>query len=1150
MRIHGGASFLRRLIVLSSCALLLAPAKATAQQTSDTLRDDRVSLNGTWKFQLRRDNQLAIRGTVKFGPLSASSQTLTKEPAPGESPYLRSNLGMPWGLAATLVGPDIAPDPAQAIWKPNPQQQGATWWQADLAARQLLDSVRIHWAKPREVEVHADVSDDGTKWTEWAIAKSNCGDLETTLIAAPIEVRFIKLTFDPAQFAGTRKIEIRLRDSLGRVALWQPPVKRTWYDDLRKFIPSDGLQFASFDDSTWRTIQVPGYWEAQGFGRPDWFQPNDEVGYYRRRFTLPESWRGRAVRLRFEGANNGAQVWLNGVEVGYHEGGFTAFEYDATSLVKFGAPNLLAVRVSKLTLTSEYETDDAFYLGGLWRDAYLYSLPADRIEDYWVQTDLDRDYENSVLKVTLKLRAGNPEMARPCVITGTLFDAQRREVPLQNFETRLTLAGHGATPVTLASLVKTPRKWTAETPFLYTLVLRLSVGDKVVQEIKTTVGFRKVEVKGMRLLVNGVPIELRGVVTIRANPGDSGEKRDAVFSREIRLLKEGNINALRSHTAPLEEEFLTLCDRYGIYVMPDVPYVWVLEDDFRYLTEDVVRRAREIFDAHKNHPCVVLWHVGNENAPTAAYLGGGQAARWLSAHDPTRPVAICRNLADGHELGTQISDLHYDPMTYPEFRELYPEPLVFGEFHAVPNEVARLKDKGFVETWGRSLRQEWGAFLDRTYDVTGAFICCWEDGALNGDPGFNQWGVVDGKHQAKPVYYEIRNVFAPLALTLEEPTFSGDRFHATLKIINRYSFVDLKGFKFEWRLLKGAREVSAGVEVFQVRPGMTFFFPLSFAAPGGADRLRISVQDASGGSTQDEEFLLPDPSAPATPDEFLKEVGVLDTRPVDFSFAAAEIRTGSYRAHWGPPAQIRIKSSAGDDLVTLKGFAMHAEETSWSNLLSGSVQYQDARKQGDALSFPFSVTGGTKDKRQTWQIPGELRLEFSEGWIRVSYTLKPDREVSIPEAGLRLSLNQRFTHLSWNRDALWSVPHEGWADHSLEMHVPFEPLRESLSKRHVYWASLEGETNTILLIPLGGSTNLRMGQSPDEIILSDFLSAGNFLGKFDKDTAQKSIGPGDTFEGGFVMYFLNERQRSMLAGLADPQKDLTWAPRTKYSATH
>jgi hypothetical protein len=437
-------------------------------------------------------------------------------------------------------------------------------------------------------------------------------------------------------------------------------------------------------------------------------------------------------------------------------------------------------------------------------------------------------------------------------------------------------------------------------------VLRLKIDGQVVQEFKNTVGFRQVEVRGSRIVVNGVPIEIRGVVTTRANPNDAGESREKIFAREIRLLKEANINAIRSHTTPLEEDFLSLCDRAGIYVMPDVPYVWVPEGDFRYLTDGLVDRARDVFEQHKNHPSVILWHIGNENPPTTAYLGGGQAARWLHETDPTRPVAICRNLVDFKELGTEFSDLHYNPMSYPEFREISSEPLLFGEFHAVPNEIDRLKDQGFVETWGRSLQQEWALFRHRYYYVVGGLICCWDDGVVKGNLGANQWGVVDSKRQAKPVHYYIRKAYAPVKVELANPSFADGNLVASVKVSNLYNFINLDGFKFEWQLEEGGQLVASVMAAYRVEPMTNFFFPLSFKAAAGADRLRVSVYDSDGYSIQDEEFPLPVPSASSTIDDLLKKVGVSEAKTLNLKAGAKGIRAGNFVATWDARIEVAV----------------------------------------------------------------------------------------------------------------------------------------------------------------------------------------------------------------------------------------------------
>ena len=410
-------------------AYALSGASMATGQVSSTYRENNVTLNGAWKFQLRHDNQLTSNGEVKFGPVSASSQAyLNPPPTPETPPLAWLKTEVPWGLAATITGTATASSYSRLLWRPHPKQQGPAWWQADLGAKQTLAMVRIHWAKPGTVAVNLEMSDDGKRWAAWTSGKSMPEELDTTISAAAVPGQYLRLTLTPGQFEGTRKIDVYSRDADGQLVLWQPEVRKSWYDDLRRFTPTDNFELPSFEDSKWSSIQVPGYWETQGFGQPTWPQPNDEVGYYRRTFSVPAGWQGRRVRLRFEGANNGAQVWVNGKEVGYHESGFTAFEYDVTPLLHFGADNLICVRVSKWTLTADYDTDDVYFLGGLWRDVYLYSLPADRIEDFWVRTEFDSVYHNAVLRVQMKLQGGDAASDHHAEVEGSLIDATGKEI--------------------------------------------------------------------------------------------------------------------------------------------------------------------------------------------------------------------------------------------------------------------------------------------------------------------------------------------------------------------------------------------------------------------------------------------------------------------------------------------------------------------------------------------------------------------------------------------------------------------------------------------------------------------------------------------------------------------------------------------------
>ena len=290
-----------------------------------------------------------------------------------------------------------------------------------------------------------------------------------------------------------------------------------------------------------------------------------------------------------------------------------------TKLLPYSALRLRISSPSKshaLKRTANDETDDDSYPGGIWRDVSLYSLPLTRIEDFWIRTELDPVYVDAVLRAELKLLTAEMTSPSSVRVDGFLYDAEGKEIQLKGFHAEPNLAGNQPVLVTLASPVKNPRKWTAETPYLYSLVIRLQQAEKIVQEFKTAIGFRQVEVVGMTLRVNGVPIEIRGVVDNGYKFRLAvGENRENHWVREIRLLKEANINAIRSRRLPLEENFLNLCDQHGIYVIPDIPNVAAQEEDSRLSADDPHRQTKAIVDQHKNHPSVILWHIGQQESP-------------------------------------------------------------------------------------------------------------------------------------------------------------------------------------------------------------------------------------------------------------------------------------------------------------------------------------------------------------------------------------------------------------------------------------------------------------------------------------------------------------------------------------------------------
>jgi len=371
---------------------------------------------------------------------------------------------------------------------------------------------------------------------------------------------------------------------------------------------------------------------------------------------------------------------------------------------------------------------------------------------------------------------------------------------------------------------------------------------------------------------------------------------------------------------------------------------------------------------------------------------------------------------------------------------------------------------------------------------------------------------------------------------------------ASVKVSSLYNFINLDGFRFDWQLEKGNQPVASLRQAYRVEPMSNFFFPMSIPYVAGADRLRVSVFDSDGYSIQEEEFPLPAPTAPSTINDLLKKVDVGETKALSVKAGAMSVHAETFMATWDAAPWIHLKDRLGRDLATLNGFAMQAEKSAWTSMEVGGITYQPLTIQDDSIVIPFSASGNTTDKKTSWSIPGTIRVNFSESSLRVTYTLQPKTAVSIPEAGLRLLLGAPFTHLSWNREALWSVPPKDAAEGALEQQILLPAMRATGSKRRVYWASAEGEGAAVLMVPLETTTNLRPGDSDHEIVLSDFLASGNFLGKSDKETAEKKLAAGEKLEGGFTLYFLTKEQQARFQNLTDAEKDLTWARRVKAEA--
>ncbi len=626
-----------------------------------------------------------------------------------------------------------------------------------------------------------------------------------------------------------------------------------------------------FNDGPWDEIPVPSDWQMYGFGIPIYdnsrypFLPPsilpsppsiphnyNPVGSYRRSFILPEEWRGRQVILHFGAVRSAFYVWINGEKVGYSQGSKTPAEFNITRYLKPGR-NLLAVEVYRWSDGSYLEDQDFWRLSGIERDVFLYSIPDLHIQDYFARVDMDSHYRDGLVNLEINLKNSGEE--REDVLEAYLFDRRLRKIKRLSLSVRLK-KGEEKT-IKTKWRVKNPRKWTAETPNLYPLVLVLkNPKGKVLEVLGTHIGFRKVEIKNGQLLLNGVPIYIKGVNRHEHDPVYGHVISLASMLRDIKLMKRANINAVRTSHYPNDPRWYDLCDRYGIYLVDEAN---IESHGMGYRPERTLGnnpiwkaahldRTIRMVERDKNHPSVIIWSLGNEAGDGVNFEA---TYRWIKRRDPSRPIMYERALLGPH---TDI----YDPM-YPPIEHLikYAEkprrrPLIMCEYsHAMGNSNGNLKDYWDV--------------IYRYRLLQGGFIWDWVDqGLLKKINGKNCWayggdfgpegmpsdgnfcinGLVLPDRKPHPALWEVKKVYQYARFEPVNPR------EGKIKITNFYDFTSLGEFKLLWKVLEDGEKIyenSTGMPKLAPHRSITLTLPLPkiTPSPGAEYYLDISLRTKS-----------------------------------------------------------------------------------------------------------------------------------------------------------------------------------------------------------------------------------------------------------------------------------------------------------------
>ncbi len=637
-----------------------------------------------------------------------------------------------------------------------------------------------------------------------------------------------------------------------------------------------------FDSAGWDTIPVPCSWQMRGHGTPHYTNivypfpldpprvpTENPTGCYIREFALPETWVGQQIRLRFEGVDSAFHLWVNGREVGFSKGSREPAEFEVTALVTKGR-NLLAVKVYKWSDGSYLEDQDMWWLSGIFRDVALVARPVVHVADVAVRTELDADYGNAVLVAQVRLGNAAAVPAACHQVGFTLLDASGRTVVAES--QAVTVAAHGEGAVELRAPVVAPRKWSAEDPALYTLLLTLKDGQgSILETIPVRTGFRALEIRGPRFLINGVAVKFKGTNRHEHHP-DLGRAvpLDAMI-RDVQLMKQHNLNAVRTSHYPDDPRFYDLCDIYGLYVIDeaDLETHGFLENhqgangvvanptSEPQWTAACVDRMERMVGRDRNHPCVVSWSLGNEAGFGINHEAMAAAARRL---DPTRPIHY-----EG-DRKLQVSD--FFSVMYPsmdmlrlisrgEERVAYSwfdlpgavyaaKPFICCEYaHAMGNgpgglaeywDVFYQNDRlqgGFVWEWmDHGIRQ-------RTADGREYFAYGGDFGDQPNDGNFVIDGLIFPDRTPSPGLIEYKKVLEPVKVE------AVDLVNGLVRLVNRYDFVTLEHLRLTWQVTADAAVLESGVLLIPEVPARTsreaaIPFRLPAVEPGAEAWLTLS----------------------------------------------------------------------------------------------------------------------------------------------------------------------------------------------------------------------------------------------------------------------------------------------------------------------
>jgi len=876
----------------------------------------------------------------------------------------------------------------------------------------------------------------------------------------------------------------------------------------------EGFFNPSFDVSSWDEINVPANWEINGYGIPiyvnipyEWTSepqppgiPHDynPVGSYRRNFILPEGWGSKEVYIHLGAVKSAFYIWLNGQFVGYSQDSKTPAEFNLTKYLKTGE-NTLALEVYRWSDGSWLECQDFWRISGIEREVYLYARPKVHVSDYFCKAGLTGDYKDGVMELDVNLR-NMTSTNQNITVKISLFKKGETDAPVLQMEQATRLGKLEEKALTFTNTLVNPLKWSAETPNLYTLIIELKDRKGTYKEYLTShIGFRTSEIKHGQLLVNGKAITLKGVNRHEHDEYTGHVVSEESMMKDIHLMKQNNINTVRTCHYPNHPRWYELCDEYGLYVINEAnieSHGMGYKPD-RTLGNNPVfmlshlDRVQKMLERDKNHPSVIIWSLGNESGDGVNF---DACYDWIKARDLTRPVQYERAVSGRN---TDIFCPMYSKI--PELESyalsIQSKPLILCEYaHAMGNSVGNLRD--YWNVIERHPQLQGGCIWDwvdqglAAYNEQGRKY--WAYGGVFGPEGvpsdgtFCLNGLVAPDRSPHPSLKEVKKVYQ--YVDFKPVPFSPDK----IEIKNKYDFINLNKFVLFWEIVADGRTIQDGtimypdipagesriisldINPYTNDPGVEYFLNLTVFT----DRERplipaghiFAMEQINLGSVAPERTVQKDTGEKIireTPAELIVESGgteytfsrrtgklvsmvvegeqvLVESPSINFWRAPTENDFGNKM-----PQRLKVWKDAGNNTI-LKNF---------SHQLTASGIYQ--------VSVEYRLTDVEAQYYITYRINGE-------GELKTTVSMKPagQDQPELPRFGMTMAVPGAYNALEW----FGRGPHENYQDRHesalvghykgsvKDQYHPYIAPQENGYKTDVRWLTLRDKNGKGIMI--------------------------------------------------------------------------------------